>query len=139
MKFVQFITMSIHYADNILFDIICHNVNISLCRQYIICYHLSQCQYIIMPTIYYDAANVNVALWKAATRNDSTPQYQTRKDKYSKKSRKYIFQLHESLNALLKASWSKFVFDFDLEKLNIPSNFYSFTKEKHRVKWKIKT
>ena len=41
--------------------------------------------------------------------------------------------------ALLKATWSKLVFDFDFEILNIPAKLYWITKEKQRMKWNIET
>ena len=104
--------------------------------------NLLWCQY-ILPTIYYDAANVNGCPLKGRNMKGQRADIKTEKDKCGKKSGNIFLNCFNlwislsSLNALLKASWSKFVFDF--EKFNIPSNFYWFTKEKQRVKWKIET
>ena len=108
-KFVQSVMMSIYSADNILW--------------------CCQCQWLPFERPQHETT----ARW-----------YQNRKKtNAAKKSGNIFFECLNlwislsSLDALLKASWSKFVFDF--EKFNIPSNFYWFTKEKQRVKWKIET
>ena len=126
----------------------------TLCQQYIIlpiCYASSilWCQFII-PAICYNAKMIcrqYITMLPMSVLPFERPQHEMTGCRFKKRKDRCIsklyFQRIESLilfaDALLKATSSKFVFDFDFEILNIPSNFYWLTKEKQRVKWKIET